>query len=121
MTQNVSKRMRSRPGKGAPSARKNGIASAPASESAPRSPVHAIKAVCCQGAGFLRRMLGLAGRRHDVRLEWQDVPQDSSVAPRALAIDLTGLAPGRYQIEVDVTPPGGRTLAARREIRIERP
>ena len=74
-----------------------------------------------QGTGFLRRMLGLAGRRHDVRLEWQDVPQDSSVAPRALAIDLTGLAPGRYQIEVDVTPPGGRTLAARREIRIERP
>jgi len=74
-----------------------------------------------QGAGFLRRMLGLAGRRHEVRLEWQDVPQDSSVAPRALAIDLTGLAPGRYQIEVDVTPPGGRTLAARREIRIERP
>ena len=49
------------------------------------------------------------------------VPQDSSVAPRALAIDLAGLAPGRYQIEVDVTPPGGRTLAARREIRIERP
>src|SRR6266581_3495120 len=74
-----------------------------------------------QGTGFLRRMLGLAGRRHDVRLEWQDVPQDSSVAPRALAIDLAGLAPGRYQIEVDITPPGGATLAARREIRIERP
>ncbi len=74
-----------------------------------------------QGTGFLRRMLGLAGRRHDVRLEWQDVPQDSSVAPRALAIDLAGLAPGRYQIEVDITPPGGTTLAARREIRIERP
>ncbi len=74
-----------------------------------------------QGTGFLRRMLGLAGRRHGVRLEWQDVPQDSSVAPRALAIDLVGLAPGRYQIEVDITPPGGATLAARREIRIERP
>ena len=74
-----------------------------------------------QGTGFLRRILGLAGRRHDVRLEWQDVTQDSSVAPRALAIDLTGLAPGRYLIGVDVTPPGGRTLMARREIRIERP
>lgn len=74
-----------------------------------------------QGTGFLRRLLGLAGRRHDVRLEWQDVTQDSSVAPRALAIDLTGLAPGRYLIELDVTPPGGRTLMARREIRIERP
>jgi hypothetical protein len=74
-----------------------------------------------QGTGFLRRMLGIAGRRHDVRLEWQDVPRDSSVAPRALAIDLAGLAPGRYLIEVSVTPPGGHTLAARREIRIERP
>jgi len=77
--------------------------------------------VARQGTGFLRRVLGLGRRRHDVRLEWQDVPQDSAVAPRALAIDLAGLAPGRYQIEVDVTPPGGRTLAARREIRIERP
>jgi len=77
--------------------------------------------VARQGTGFLRRVLGLGRRRHDVRLEWQDVPQDSSVAPRALAIDLAGLAPGRYQIEVNVTPPGGRTLATRREIRIERP
>ena len=74
-----------------------------------------------QGTGFMRRILGIGGRRHDVRLEWQDVPRDSSVAPRALAIDLAGLAPGRYAIEVDVTPRGGRTLATRREIRIERP
>ena len=74
-----------------------------------------------QGRGFLRRMLGLAARRHDVRLEWQDVTRDSSVAPRALAVDLAGLAPGRYLIALDVTPPGGRTLTARREIQIERP
>src|SRR5438874_1545741 len=74
-----------------------------------------------QSTGFLRRVLGLGRRRHDVRLEWQDVPQDSAVAPRALAIDLAGLAPGRYQIEVDVTPTGGSTLATRPEIRIERP
>jgi hypothetical protein len=74
-----------------------------------------------QGTGLLRRILGIAGRHHDVRLDWQDVTQDSSVAPRALAVDLAGLAPGRYVIELGVTPPGGRTLTARREIRIERP
>jgi hypothetical protein len=74
-----------------------------------------------QGTGWLRRALGLVGPRRDVRLEWQDVPQDSSVAPRALVIDLAGLEPARYLIEVNVTPPGGKTLAARREIRIERP
>ncbi len=48
--------MRSRPGNGAPLARTNGIASAAASESAPRIPVHAIKAVCYQGAGVLRNV-----------------------------------------------------------------
>jgi hypothetical protein len=74
-----------------------------------------------QGTGLLRRILGIAGRHHNVRLDWQDVTQDSSVAPRALAVDLSGLAPGRYVIELGVTPPGGRTLMARREIRIERP
>jgi hypothetical protein len=74
-----------------------------------------------QDAGLLRRILGIAGRHHDVRLDWQDVTLDSAVAPRALAVDLAGLATGRYMIEVDVTPPGGRTLTARREIRIERP
>ena len=74
-----------------------------------------------QGRGFLRRMLGLAARRHAVRLEWQDVTRDSSAAPRALAVDLAGLAPGRYLFQVDVTPPGARTLTARREIRIEPP
>ena len=74
-----------------------------------------------QGTGWLRRALGLVGPRRDVRLEWQDVPRDSAVAPRALAIDLAGLAPGRYLIELNVTPPGATTLVARREIRIERP
>src|SRR5205809_4017109 len=55
MTQNVSKMIRSRPGNGSPLGNRKGIASAPASESAPRIPVHAISAVCCQGMRFLRR------------------------------------------------------------------
>jgi len=77
-----------------------------------------------QGTGWLRRAvesLGLAGPRSDVRLEWQEVPEGVSIAPRTLAIDLSGLTPGRYQLEVAVTPPGAEMVTARREITIERP
>jgi hypothetical protein len=76
-----------------------------------------------QGTGWLRRAvesLGLAGPRRGVRLEWQEVPETMSIAPRALAIDLSGLAPGRYLLEVAVTPAGTEPVTARREIRIER-
>jgi len=41
------------------------------------------------------------------------------VAPRALAVDLSGLAPGRYLIQVTVTPTSGETVTAQRDIRIE--
>jgi len=77
-----------------------------------------------QGTGWLRRAvesLGLAGPRRDVRLEWQEVPETASITPRTLAIDLSGLAPGRYVLEVAVTPAGAETVTAHREIRIERP
>lgn len=77
-----------------------------------------------QGSGWLRRAvesLGLAGPRRDVRLEWQEVPESVSIAPRTLAIDLSGLAPGRYLLEVAVTPPSAETVTARRQITIERP
>jgi hypothetical protein len=77
-----------------------------------------------QGTGWLRRAvesLGLAGPRRDVRLEWQEVPETASIAPRTLAIDLAGLAPGRYLLEVAVTPAGAETVTAQREILIERP
>jgi hypothetical protein len=77
-----------------------------------------------QGTGWLRRAvesLGLAGPRRDVRLEWQEVPAAASIAPRTLAIDLSGLSEGRYLLEVAVTPAGAETVTARREIRIERP
>jgi len=77
-----------------------------------------------QGTGWLRRAaesLGLAGPRRDVRLEWQEVPEAASIAPRTLAIDLSGLAPGHYLLEVAVTPAGAETVTARREIRLERP
>ena len=77
-----------------------------------------------QGTGWLRRAvesLGLAGPRRDVRLEWQEVPETEAIAPRTLAIDLSGLAPGRYLLEVAVTPAGAETVTAQREITIARP
>jgi hypothetical protein len=77
-----------------------------------------------QGTGWLRRAIesvGLATRRHGVRLEWQEVPAGAPLAPRALALDLSGLSPGRYVIEVAVASPRGDELTAQKEIRIERP
>ena len=77
-----------------------------------------------QGTGWLRRAvesLGLAGPRRDVRLEWQEMPESASIAPRTLALDLSGLAPGRYLLEVAVTPAGAETVTAQRQILIERP
>jgi hypothetical protein len=77
-----------------------------------------------QGTGWLRRAVesvGLATRRRGIRMEWQEVPEAASPAPRALALDLSGLSPGRYVIEVAVAPASGDALTAAREIWIERP
>ena len=76
-----------------------------------------------QGTSWLRRAVesvGLASPRRDVQLQWQEVPEVPQVTPRALAIDVSGLAPGRYVIEVTVTSAGGETITARREVVIER-
>jgi len=77
-----------------------------------------------QGTGWLRRAVesvGLATKRRGVRMEWQEVPEAASQARRALALDLSGLSPGRYVIEVAVASRSGDALMARREIQIERP
>ena len=76
-----------------------------------------------QGGGWLRRAaesVGLASPRRDVQLQWEEVPEVPKVTPRALAVDASGLAPGRYVIQVSVTPASGKTLTARREIVIGR-
>lgn len=75
------------------------------------------------GTGWLRRAaqsLGLAGHNHDVRLQWEEVPETPLLTPRALAIDLAGLSPGRYLIEVSITPPAEETVTARRTVIIGR-
>ena len=75
------------------------------------------------GGSWLRRAaqsLGLVGPHRNVRLEWQEVPAPGPIAPRSLVVDLSDLAPGRYVIEVGVSPAEGDRVTARREITITR-
>jgi len=74
------------------------------------------------GTGWLRKAaesLRLAGRRASVRLEWREIPeQHGPVAGRALAVDLSGLAPGQYRIEIVVQGPGRRRGSTTRVITV---
>ena len=66
--------------------------------------------------------VGVAGKRKAVRLEWQEVPEgQGGLSGRALAIDLSGLASGRYRIELTVRTAAGESATAAREIRVVRP
>ena len=89
----------------------------------PAEPVTTAVTVTPTSAGWLRRAtasLGLARRRAPVRLEWQEVPQlRGALAGRALALELAGLSPGRYRIEVVVRATGDRRASATREILVE--
>jgi len=80
------------------------------------------------GTGWLRRAvesIGLASRRREVGLEWDEVltpeVENLRVASRALALDLSGLSPGRYRIEVTVTGRGRAALTTARNIEVVRP
>jgi len=74
------------------------------------------------GSGWLRRAaesLHIAGHRASVRLEWQELPQlRGAVASRPLAVDLSGLSPGRYRIEIAVHGASGRRAVAMRDIEV---
>ncbi len=52
-------------------------------------------------------------------LRWREsFPADAPVVPRAVALELAGLSPGRYAVEVEVTWRGAAPRRARREITI---
>ncbi len=74
------------------------------------------------GTGWLRKAaesLRLAGRRASVRLQWREVPEHhGAVASRALALDLSGLSPGPYRIELVVHGPAAARASATREITV---
>jgi hypothetical protein len=75
-------------------------------------------------AAWLRRAaqsLGLARGRATVRLQWAEVPQPRGfVAGRGLAIDVSGLARGRYLIAVQVAT-GRSEAVATRELEVVGP
>ncbi len=75
--------------------------------------------------GWLHRLaaaVGVAGKRKAVRLEWQEVPEErGALYGRALAIDLSGLTPGRYRLELTVRTAAGESETAGREIHVVRP
>jgi len=68
-----------------------------------------------------KTFLGL-GRSKRVRLEWQDAPERvDGIGARALAVDLSGLSPGRYRVVLSVKPQDEPAVAASREIVVTRP
>jgi hypothetical protein len=79
-------------------------------------------ALTAEGRGWLRRVaesVGLVARHRAVELRWVEVPSASGgVAARALALDLGGVKPGRYRIELSVTLGGQDPLTATREIEV---
>lgn len=75
--------------------------------------------------GWLRRAaesLHLTARPRLVRLEWDEegTPREG-IATRALVVDLSTLAPGRYRIAVAVAPRDHVAVVASRTIRIATP
>jgi len=72
--------------------------------------------------GWVRRAVqavGLASRPRRTRLEWREEgrPRDGIVW-RAVVLDLAGLAPGRYRIELAVAPIGAAAASTSRAIRV---
>jgi hypothetical protein len=56
-----------------------------------------------------------------IRLSWEDRPGVDPVWGRSLAIALPDVAPGRYILQVAVTPEGGQSATASRTVEITRP
>jgi hypothetical protein len=65
--------------------------------------------------------VGLGPRRRAVELRWDETPRPQrGVSPRALALDVSGIGPGRYRLELSVTASGAAPVTAIREIELAR-
>jgi hypothetical protein len=74
--------------------------------------------------GRAAESIGLASRRRGVGLQWDEVlrpPGPGAPTPRLLTIDLAGLGPGRYRVELSMNIGGGVPVTATREIELVRP
>lgn len=91
---------------------------------APVDPVAISVRVQPRDRGLLKRVaetVGLATAAPPLELRWQErLRVQDGRAPRALEVDVSSLPPGRYRIEVAVTPAGGEPATSSREIRVVR-
>jgi hypothetical protein len=76
-------------------------------------------------AGWGRRAaerLGLAAKATPLRVRWQEVPKrDSGIASRAIMIDLSGMPPGGYRMQLSVVAEDGSTAASERFVELFTP
>jgi len=74
--------------------------------------------------GWMRRSaerLHLATPFSPLRLQWMEVPdRENGVASRAVTLDLSRLAPGRYEISLRVTPSDSPPMVAKRVLTVDR-
>jgi hypothetical protein len=74
--------------------------------------------------GRIAESIGLASRRRGVALQWDELlrpERAGEAAPRLLTVDLSGLAPGRYMIELSLNIGTAAPITASREIELVRP
>ena len=65
--------------------------------------------------------LHLATPFSPVKLLWSEVPDDrDGIASHSITLDLSKLVPGRYEIDLNVSPTEGTPLLAKREVTLHR-
>ncbi len=74
------------------------------------------------GQSWIKRTfvkLKIADKQKGLSVQWQETPDSrDGIASRAVALDLATLRPGRYRVQLSLTPPGGLPIVAVREIEV---
>ena len=76
-----------------------------------------------EGGSWLRRAgerIGLVGRHRNTAFGWREDGRGGSIAPRSVVVDLEGLDPGEYRIEVSLTHGSDAPIVASRRLEIVR-
>ena len=76
-----------------------------------------------EGRSWLRRAgerVGLVGRRRNTGFGWREDDRGGSIAARAIVVDLEGLDPGEYRIEVSLAHGSDAPIMASRRLEIVR-
>jgi hypothetical protein len=85
-------------------------------------PVHVAVQLLDDNAGWLRRTAiraGLTRQQTPLTVRWQEAPQrPDAVHPRSLVVELPELSPGRYTLQLTLTPRGRDALGTERTITV---